>query len=79
MSRVLHLVRSPHAPPSGVVAPDDVVVYTYPPSTPAPAARCRLWSDANGPDPDPACAHVPLIDTDALCALLFELDRIVVW
>lgn len=82
MTRVLHLVRSrdPGALPAAAVAEADVLVYTYLPAV-LPARAWLLWpaqTDETDPDPD-APAHVSIIDTAALCQLVFDVDSVAVW
>lgn len=78
MRRVLHLVRSDAAAlPAGVVAGGDTVVYTRIPECPPPVP-CFLWcpDDPAGGQPGD---HVPIIDSTALCELVFAVDSVVVW
>lgn len=80
MTRVLHIVRSrgPDALPATAVAPDDVLVYTYVPA-PLPARAWFLWRDQADRDPHAPATHVPILDTAAVCQLVFDADRVVVW
>jgi hypothetical protein len=82
VTRVLHIVRSrdPDALPAATVAEADVLVYTYVPAV-LPARAWLLWpAQTDEIDQDPtAPAHVPIIDTAALCQLVFDLDSVAVW
>jgi hypothetical protein len=75
VKRVLHLVRT--ALPAGVVDPDDLVVYTEEAHAPGSAMH-RIWilHDPPALDPDQPDQHITSAE---LCALIFELDSVVVW
>ena len=80
MKRVLHIVRSrdPGALPAAAVAQDDVLVYTYVPAV-LPARAWLLWRDDTDQDAPAPVPHVPLIDTAAVCQLVFDADSVAVW
>jgi hypothetical protein len=77
---VLHIVRSRDAGalPAAAVAQDDVLVYTYVPAV-LPARAWLLWPGETEPGPHAPADHVPIIDTAALCQLVFDADSVAVW